>query len=207
MTDNPSAFSRRAFVGSALLIGALAATRANAAPALTTESPMGPFFPAGYAGEDDFDLTMLKGSRARAMGDVVEVSGRVLNRLGNPVGGAKLELWQANANGRYAHGNDTSAGALDPNFQGMARLVTGPSGEWRIRTIRPGLYGRRTRHIHFDVTGRAHRLISQMYFPEDVEANARDGLFKDLGGGAATSLAALDAPDRYRWDIVLMDAG
>ena len=89
---------------------------------------MGPFYPTGYAGEDDFDLTLLKGRPARALGDVIEVSGRVLDRLGNPVGGAKLELWQANANGRYAHGNDTSAGALDPNFQGMARLVTGPSG-------------------------------------------------------------------------------
>ena len=108
---------------------------------------------------------------------------------------------------RIGNRNDTSAGALDPNFQGVARLVTGASGEWRIKTIRPGLYGRRTRHIHCDVTGRAHRLISQMYFPEDVEANARDRLFKDLGGGAATSLAALNAPDRYRWDIVLMDAG
>ena len=168
---------------------------------------MGPFFPTGYAGEDDFDLTMLKGHRARALGDVIEVSGRVLDRLGNPVSGAKIELWQANANGRYAHSNDTSAGALDPNFQGVARLVTGPSGQWRIRTIRPNLYGRRTRHIHFDVTGRAHRLMAQMYFPEDAEKNASDGLFKDLGGGAATSLAAVDAPDRYRWDIVLMDAG
>ena len=207
MTDNPSTFSRRAFAGSALLVGALAATRTIAAPALTKESPMGPFFPIGYAGEDDFDLTMLKGHRARALGDAIEVSGRVLDRLGNPVSGAKIELWQANANGRYAHSNDTSAGALDPNFQGMARLVTGPSGEWRIRTIRPGLYGRRTRHIHFDVAGRAHRLMAQMYFPEDAEKNASDGLFKELGGDAATSLAGVDAPDRYRWDIVLMDAG
>ena len=207
MTDHPNTFSRRAFAGSALLVGALAASRAIGAPALTRESPMGPFFPTGYAGEDDFDLTMLKGHRARALGDVIEVSGRVLDRLGNPVSGAKIELWQANANGRYAHSNDTSAGALDPNFQGMARLVTGPSGEWRIRTIRPGLYGRRTRHIHFDVAGRAHRLMAQMYFPEDAEKNASDGLFKDLGGGAATSLAGIDAPDRYRWDIVLMDAG
>ena len=207
MTDNPSAFSRRAFAGSALLVGALAASRAIGAPALTGESPMGPFFPTGYAGEDDFDLTMLNGHSARALGDVIEVSGRVLDRLGNLVGGAKIELWQANANGRYAHSNDTSAGALDPNFQGVARLVTGPSGQWRIRTIRPNLYGRRTRHIHFDVTGRAHRLMAQMYFPEDAEKNASDGLFKDLGGAAATSLAAVDAPDRYRWDIVLMDAG
>lgn len=207
MTDLVNQLSRRAFGGSILALGALKATNAFAAPIVTAESPMGPFYPTGYAGEDDFDLTMLKGRPARALGDVIEVSGRVLDRFGNPVRGAKIELWQANANGRYAHSNDTSAGALDPNFQGFARLETGASGEWRIKTIRPNLYGRRTRHIHFDVTGRAHRLISQMYFPEDAEKNATDGLFKNLGNNAATSLARLEAPDSYRWDIVLMDGG
>ena len=207
MTDSVNQLSRRAFGGSILALGALKATSAVAAPIVTVESPMGPFYPTGYAGDDDFDLTLLKGRPARALGDGIEVSGRVLDRLGNPVRGAKIELWQANANGRYAHSNDTSAGALDPNFQGMARLVTGPTGEWRIKTIRPNLYGRRTRHIHFDVAGRAHRLISQMYFPEDVEKNATDGLYKLLGDRAATSLARLEAPATYRWDIVLMDAG
>lgn len=207
MTDLANPLSRRAFGGSILALGALTATSTFAAPIVTAESPMGPFYPTGYADEDDFDLTMLKGRPARALGDVIEVSGRVLDRLGNPVRGAKIELWQANANGRYAHGNDTSAGALDPNFQGLARLVTGPSGEWRIKTVRPNLYGRRTRHIHFDVAGRAHRLISQMYFPEDAEKNATDGLYRMLGDGAATSLARLEAPGSYRWDIVLMDAG
>lgn len=207
MTDTINTLSRRAFSGSVIALGALAASRAAAAPIVTAESPMGPFFPTGYAGEDDFDLTLLNGRSARAMGDVIEVSGRVLDRLGNPVRGAKIELWQANANGRYAHSNDTSAGALDPNFQGVARLVTGASGEWRIRTIRPNLYGRRTRHIHFDVTGRAHRLMSQMYFPEDAAKNASDGLYKVLGERAETSLARLETPDTYRWDIVLMDAG
>jgi protocatechuate 3,4-dioxygenase, beta subunit len=207
MTDPLNQPSRRAFGGSILALGALAASRAAAAPIVTAESPMGPFYPTGYVGEDDFDLTLLNGRSARALGDVIEVSGRVLDRLGNPVSGAKIELWQANANGRYAHGNDTSAGALDPNFQGLARLVTGPSGEWRIRTIRPNLYGRRTRHIHFDVSGKAHRLMAQMYFPEDAEKNASDGLYRLLGESAETSLARMEAPDRYRWDIVLMDAG
>jgi protocatechuate 3,4-dioxygenase beta subunit len=207
MTDSLNQLSRRAFAGTVITLGALAASRVAAAPIVTSESPMGPFYPTGYAGEDDFDLTLLKGRPARALGDVIEVSGRVLDRLGNPVHGAKIELWQANANGRYAHDNDTSAGALDPNFQGLARLVTGSSGEWRIKTVRPNLYGRRTRHIHFDVAGRAHRLISQMYFPEDAEKNASDGLYRMLGDRAATSLARLEAADSYRWDIVLMDAG
>lgn len=207
MTDTINTLSRRAFSCSVIALGALAASRAAAAPVVTAELPMGPFYPTGYVGEDDFDLTLLNGRSARAMGDVIEVSGRVLDRLGNPVSGAKIELWQANANGRYAHSNDTSAGALDLNFQGVARLVTGPLGECRIKMIRPNLYGRRTRHIHFDVTGHAHRLMSQMYFPEDAEKNASDGLYKKLGERAATSLARLETPSIYRWDIVLMDAG
>jgi protocatechuate 3,4-dioxygenase, beta subunit len=200
-------FTRRAFGGSAMALGLLAATRVVAAPPRTAESPMGPFYPANYGSEDDFDLTRIGQGGARAQGEVIEVSGRVLDRLGNPVHGARIDLWQANALGRYAHANDTSDRPLDPNFQGMARLVTGASGEWRIRTVRPGLYTGRTRHIHFDVTGRVHRLMAQMYFPDDAEGNAADGLYKALGGRAATSLARLEAPDSYRWDIVLADAG
>ena len=200
--------SRRAFGASLVAIGALGASRAAAAaPIVTAESQMGPFYPTGYTGDDDYDLTLLKGHTRRAQGDVIEVRGRVLDRLGNPVRGAKIELWQANAMGRYAHANDTSSPPLDPNFQGIARLITGASGEWRVKTIRPNLYGRRTRHIHFDITGRAHRLMAQMYFPEDADANARDRFYKALGDRAATSLARLEAPATYRWDIVLMDAG
>ncbi len=205
--------SRRAFAGSALAAGAFAATRAMAqtpAPPMTAPSPLGPFFPVGYSGEDDFDLTMLKGHTARALGDVIEVSGRVLDRYGKPMKNAALDIWQANYAGRYAHANDPGTAPLDPNFQGMARLVTGNSGEWRIRTIKPKFYdtplGMRTPHIHFDVSGSAHRLIAQMYFPEETEANAKDFLYKDLGPGAPTSVAQRITPAAYRWDIVLMDA-
>lgn len=207
MADTANHVSRRTFGSSILALGTLAAAPAGAAPVATAESIMGPFYPTGYRGEDDADLTILKGRSARAQGDVIEVSGRVLDRLGNPIRGAKIKLWQANAGGRYAHLNDTSSPPLDPNFQGVARLITGASGEWRIRTIRPGLYDGRTRHIHFDVEGAVHRLMAQMYFPEDAERNASDGLFQQLGARAATSLARLDSPATYRWDIVLKDAG
>jgi protocatechuate 3,4-dioxygenase beta subunit len=209
MSHDP-ALTRRALGGSLVAAAALSLTRRVAAattPPRTAESPMGPFYPTGYAAEDDFDMTQLKGRPGRAAGDVIEVSGRVLDSSGQPMRGAKLDIWQANAAGRYAHPNDTTQAPLDPNFQGLARLVTGPSGEWRIRTIRPNFYSWRTRHIHFDVQGRAHRLMAQMYFPEDGAKNASDPLYRMLGDRAGTSLAQLAAPDRYRWDIVLMDAG
>jgi protocatechuate 3,4-dioxygenase, beta subunit len=209
MSHSNIKLSRRGFGGGALALGALAAAgrAADTKLTITSESPLGPFYPSHYVGEDDFDMTMIKGRATRAEGDIIEVTGRVLDRMGNPIQGAKIDLWQANAFGRYAHANDTSGAQLDPNFQGMARLVTGPSGEWRIKTIRPNLYGRRTRHIHFDATGGNHRLIAQMYFPEETDKNAADGLYRMLGERASTSLAHAEAPDRYRWDIVLMDRG
>ncbi len=205
--------SRRAFAGTALAAGAFAATRGMAhqeALIPTMDSQMGPFYPLGYSGEDDFDMTMLKGHSTRALGEVIEVTGRVLDRYGNPMRNAALEIWQANSVGRYDHVNDQSSAPLDPNFQGMARLVTGTSGEWRIRTIKPKFYdtplGLRTPHIHFDVTGSAQRLVTQMYFPEETESNAKDFLYKDLGPAAPTLVAQMAAPASYRWDIVLMDA-
>ncbi len=213
MTDFTCKLSRRTFAGSVIVAGAIAATRGiaqTAVPPVTAESPLGPFYPVGYRGEDDFDLTMLEGHSTRALGEVIEVSGRVLDRYGRPMQNAALDIWQANSVGRYAHDNEQNAAPLDPNFQGMARLITGRSGEWRIRTIKPRFYdtplGVRTPHIHFDVSGSAHRLIAQMYFPEETEANARDFLYRDLGPGAPTSIAQLTAPAAYRWDIVLMDA-
>jgi len=204
--------SRRAFAGSALAAGAFAATRGMAqtpAPVPTMDSQMGPFYPLGYTGEDDFDMTMLNGRTTRALGEVIEVTGRVLDRYGNPMRNAAIEIWQANHVGRYDHANDQNPAPLDPNFQGVARLVTGTSGEWRIRTIKPKFYdtplGLRTPHIHFDVTGSAQRLVTQMYFPEETEANAKDFLYKDLGPGAPTLVARMPTPATYRWDIVLMD--
>ena len=202
-----SSLSRRGFaLGTAALV---ATPRALAAPAVTGESPLGPFYPAHFRGESDFDLTRLKGHRSRARGTVIEVTGRVLNRQGLPVPGAGLELWQANAAGRYAHPNDPATAPLDPDFQGFARLVADRNGEWRIVTIKPLAYdspiGLRTPHIHWDVQGRAHRLSAQMYFPEDAATNATDMLFRQLGAEQATSLATAAGAGRYRWDIVLMD--
>lgn len=202
--------TRRSFAGAAIAgAGLVAGGSALAAPALTAGGPLGPFYPVERPADDDFDMTMIKGSSGRALGRVIEVTGRVLDQKGNPVNGAMLDLWQCNAAGRYAHAADVATAPLDHNFQGFARLKTGASGEWRIRTIKPSGYdspiGRRTPHIHFDVQGRQYRLITQMYFAEDADQNAKDRLYKNLGKDAATAVAKLAAADQYRWDIVLME--
>jgi protocatechuate 3,4-dioxygenase beta subunit len=208
-----SRLSRRGFA-----VGGLAATgmvltsgvRAQPQPALTAESPMGPFFPLTRPSDSDADLVWLKGHSEKASGQVIEVSGRILDLKGKPIGGAKIELWQANAAGRYDHPSDPATAPLDPHFQSYAELISDAQGRWRITTIKPGGYdspiGHRPPHIHFDIRGRNHRNIAQLYFPEEAAGNAKDRLYTALGADARTSVAARDAshPHKYLWDVVLM---
>ncbi len=207
-------FSRRLFAQAALASAGLFVAGAGLAqqPSLgtTAESPLGPFYPLRPAAEDDADLTRLAGHSGRAQGSVIELTGRVRDVRGNAIAGAHLELWQANAAGRYLHDLDPAVAPLDPDFQGYARLRTGADGGYRLVTIKPGGYdspiGHRPPHLHFDLRGNTHRSIAQMYFPEDAEGNARDTLYRALGAEAGTSLAARDPadPGKYRWDIVLL---
>jgi protocatechuate 3,4-dioxygenase beta subunit len=205
--------SRRTFAGAGLASAGLvlaSGARAFQPKPLTAESPMGPFYPIDIPADSDADLTWLKGHSQRASGQVIEVSGRVLDLHGNPIAGATIDLWQANAVGRYAHPQDVAKAPLDPNFQGFASLKSDSQGAWRIVTVKPGGYdspiGHRPPHIHFDVRGRQHRNVAQLYFPEEATGNAADSLFKMLGAEAATSVAVRNAadPNKYAWDIVLM---
>ena len=205
--------SRRRFAGAGLAWGGLVlatGARASQLKPLTAESPMGPFFPLDVPADSDADLTWIKGHAQRAAGQVIEISGRVLDQKGNPIAGARLDLWQANAAGRYAHPADPAVAPLDPHFQGFASIASDSKGEWRIVTIKPGGYdspiGNRPPHIHFDIRGKSHRNVAQLYFPEDAEGNARDLLYKALGADAGTSLAVRNTadPNKYAWDVVLM---
>ena len=205
--------SRRAFAGAGLAsAGLVIATgaRAFADRPATAESPMGPFYPMVRPADSDSDLTMVRGRTGKAAGQIIEVTGRVLDIHGKPISGAEIELWQANAAGRYDHPSDPATAPLDPNFQGYAALRADAKGEWRIVTVKPGGYdspiGHRPPHIHFDLRSGKARNIAQLYFPEDAEGNAKDLLYKALGAEAGTSVAVRNAadPNKYVWDVVLM---
>lgn len=151
----------------------------------TQRMDLGPFYPAERPLEDDADLTRLVGHPARAKGQVIELTGRVLNPDGQPVRGARVEIWQANAVGRYRHhGDDHDKLPLDENFQGAAVQMTDAEGRYRFLTVKPGAYpaGRfmRSPHIHFDVSGKWDRLITQMYFPGEVYLKQDTVLLHDL---------------------------
>lgn len=148
---------RRLVMGITGAAFAAAATERALAAALTPSETEGPFFPRDTNVERDADLTRLANRTARAAGQVIEFDGRVLDAQGKPIAGARIELWQANAAGRYAHPGDAGNKApLDPNFQGYALLTSGADGTFRLTTIKPAGYnvpaiGVRTPHLHWKI--------------------------------------------------------
>lgn len=194
--------------GGAGLTGLVAAAPLRAAEqlAFTVNQTIGPFYPVERPLDQDADLTIVRGRRGAAKGQVIEVSGRVLDPDGRPIPGARIDLWQANAAGRYAHPGDKNPAPLDPDFQGSARLVADGEGRYRFRTIRPGAYEDRTPHIHFDVIGRSQRAVTQMYFPNEP-LNLSDVLFSRVPEGPyrdrLVARALPGAAAAFEWDIVL----
>jgi protocatechuate 3,4-dioxygenase, beta subunit len=223
--NSRSGFSRREMLEMALALGSLAITHPirsvlaqDMKRSLTPEQIMGPFYPIIRPMDHDMDLTMVKGKRGHAQGKVIHLTGRVLNSKGEPVRGAKIEVWQANTFGRYDHPTDINPAPLDPNFQGFGVQTTDAEGRYRFKTIKPGAYpinpvnpgNVRPPHIHFDVTGTKDRLVTQMYFP-DEPLNETDILFKELGSSKNAAIGKVLSPTKelepdsllVNWDIIL----
>jgi protocatechuate 3,4-dioxygenase beta subunit len=169
-------------------------------------------------GETDNDLT--RQHRGEPLGERIIVSGRVVDEGGRPVRGALLEIWQANAAGRYVHSRDEHPAPLDPNFTGAGRTVTDDDGRYRFTTVKPGAYPWRNHdnawrpaHIHFSLFGTSFRtrLVTQMYFPGDPlfsydpilqsvpDERARERLVSRFDLSVTQPEWALG----YTWDIVL----
>jgi protocatechuate 3,4-dioxygenase beta subunit len=134
----------------------------------------GPVYGHDRVSAADADLTSRHDGRP--LGQLIVVSGRVLEEDGRPVRDSLVEIWQANAAGRYRHDVDRHDAPLDPNFDGAGRCLTDPEGGYRFVTVKPGAYpwqnhpnAWRPAHIHFSLFGRAftQRLVTQMYFPDD----------------------------------------
>lgn len=184
----------------------------------TPAQTSGPFYPTTLPLDADADLTLVKGAKGRASGQVIHVVGRVLDRDGKPIRGATIELWQANAAGRYDHPRDINPAPLDPNFQGYARLTTDDDGRYRFKTIKPGAYPMnpvnpnavRPPHIHFDIANKRDHLVTQMYFPGE-KLNVGDGIFNGMGAGKDAAIArklaatgdVAEGELLFGWDIVL----
>ena len=184
----------------------------------TLSEVTGPLFGHGEIGADENDLT--RQHAGEPIGERMIVSGRVLDENARPVAHALIELWQANASGRYRHAVDQHDAPLDPNFTGAGRALTDDAGRYRFKTIKPGAYPWRNHHnawrpahLHFSLFGQAfiQRLVTQMYFPGDPllpydpmfmgvpDEKARDRLIADFDWENTVPGYAI----AYRFDIVL----
>jgi protocatechuate 3,4-dioxygenase beta subunit len=186
------------------------------APHSLTETSAPRIAPAYYPVQAD--MSLFEGHAA--MGERIIVAGRVLDEAGRPLRRSMIEVWQANAAGRYHHPGDQHDAPLDPHFLGRGRVFTDDEGRYRFTTIRPGAYPWRNHHnawrpvhIHYSLFGEgfAQRMITQMYFPGDPLL-ALDPIYNSIPDAAARERLvsrfdlALTEPDwalGYRFDIVL----
>jgi protocatechuate 3,4-dioxygenase, beta subunit len=181
----------------------------------------GPAVPSSFVRDGDHDLT--RHGKSAPLGEKMVVAGRLLDGAGRPVRRSLVEIWQANASGRYAHPGDTHDAPLDPNFTGIGRAFTDDDGWYRFVTVKPGAYpwrnhsfAWRPQHIHFSLLGNApvQRLVTQMYFPGDPllaldpvynsvpDEKARERMVCKLALETGIEGMALG----YRFDIVLAGA-
>lgn len=181
-----------------------------------------PVYSASCLGELDHDLTRNAAKNGAPLGERIVVTGRVLDEGGRPVRNTLVEIWQANAAGRYVHKVDQHDAPLDPNFLGTGRCLTDNDGRYRFLTVKPGAYpwgnhtnAWRPNHIHFSLFGDyfGSRLVTQMYFPGDPLLQI-DPIFQGTPEHARERLVSrfsLDATQEgfalgYEFDIVLRGA-
>ena len=146
----------------------------------------GPFYPGPKVLllDQDNDLTTIAGKTGVAKGELLDLSGHVVDENGRSLQNALIEIWQCNGNGRYHHTGDDSRAPLDPFFQGYGKTVTDREGRYRFRTIKPVAYSGRTPHIHFKVKSREFgEMTSQMFVPGDP-GNARDFVLRNIDNEA-----------------------
>jgi protocatechuate 3,4-dioxygenase, beta subunit len=137
---------------------------------------LGPYAVMKYRkqADHDIDLTQIEGNAGVAFGQVITVFGKITDKNCKPIQGAIVEIWSANHYGKYHHEYDKSQQQDDPNFQGWGQAITNEFGEYKFKTIYPGPYGSRTRHIHYKVSKRNyHELTTQLFFEGEV-LNSKD---------------------------------
>jgi protocatechuate 3,4-dioxygenase beta subunit len=130
--------------------------------------------------DKDNDLVTVTGSKGIAQGQIAHVSGRVLDRQGQPLSRMRVEIWQCDSNGRYHHPGDRCGVSSDPNFQGYGQFVTGADGGYRFRTIKPVPYPGRAPHIHFAISGPGVEPITTQMYIAGAPENRRDFLLNSI---------------------------
>jgi protocatechuate 3,4-dioxygenase beta subunit len=174
--------NRRVFLGALTLGAAAFTTRGVFADELvrTPKQTEGPFYPNKLPLDTDNDLLLINDGITPAVGEVTYLTGRILDGKGDPVRNALVEIWQVDNNGAYIHTKDPNGENHDKNFQGFGRFLTGSTGEYYFRTIKPVLYTGRTRHIHYKIKRGSKELLTTQCYVKGEPANERDGIYRSI---------------------------
>lgn len=184
---------RRQFLRSAAFTAALFTTPGLFADLVhTPRQTEGPFYPDKLPLDTDNDLLVINDGLTPAVGDITYVSGRVLDAKGQPLRNAVVEIWQCDHHGAYLHSGTDNRDKKDKNFQGFGRFVTGSSGEYLFRTIKPVPYPGRTPHIHYKVKRAGKELLVTQLYIKGHPGNEKDGIWKNLKAGPVRDSVTVD---------------
>ncbi|MGH7130270.1 MAG: intradiol ring-cleavage dioxygenase, partial [Planctomycetaceae bacterium] len=174
--------NRRRFLGSVAAGAALLTAPGAFAEELVRTPPQteGPFYPNRLPLDTDNDLLIINDGLTSAVGTVTHLSGRILDARGEPVRNALVEIWQVDHNGAYLHNGSANHDARDKNFQGFGRFLTGSTGEYYFRTIKPVPYPGRTPHIHFAVKLKGREPFTTQCYVKGDPGNERDGILQRI---------------------------
>jgi protocatechuate 3,4-dioxygenase beta subunit len=206
--------SRRQFLAF-LASGAAAASAPGVfAQALveTARQTEGPFYPNKMPLDTDNDLLIINDRITAAVGDITNLTGRVLSRAGEPMRNVTVEIWQVDHHGAYLHSGSSNGDKRDQNFQGFGRFLTDSKGEYAFRTIKPVPYPGRTPHVHFKIKRGDRELLTTQCYIKGHPQNDKDGVLRSIRDPRARESVMVDflptgssTPQRFnaRFDIVL----
>jgi protocatechuate 3,4-dioxygenase beta subunit len=183
-------FLRTAVLGTAAFYSApgLFAEELVKTPAQTE----GPFYPDHLPLDTDNDLLIVNDAITPAVGEVTHLSGRLLDARGEPVRNATIEIWQVDKHGAYLHSGSNNGDQRDRNFQGFGRFLTGSTGEYYFRTIKPVPYPGRTPHIHFAVKTKGREKFTTQCYVKGDPGNERDGILSRIRDPRAKAAVLVD---------------
>jgi protocatechuate 3,4-dioxygenase beta subunit len=159
---------------------------------LTPRQTEGPFYPDKMPLDTDNDLLIINDRITPAVGEITHLSGRILDAKGNPIRNAFVEIWQVDGNGAYLHSGTSNAEKRDQNFQGFGRFLTGSTGEYYFRTIKPVPYPGRTPHVHYAVKVKGREKFTTQCYVKGHPGNARDQIYNSVKDPKAKAAITVD---------------
>jgi len=197
MERSASDLTRRRFLGAAAVTASYFTVPGLFAEELMSRTPemtVGPLYPDNLPRDTDNDLIIVNDSITPAVGQITHLSGRILDSRGEPVRDALIEIWQVDSTATYLKERSyRPAGSFDPNFQGFGRFLTGSTGEYYFRTIKPVPYPTRPApHIHFLVKVKGRSAWSTQLYIQGHPGNLRDGLYRSIGDADAQAAVTVD---------------